>query len=158
MTNRILDWDAAGHWRETLRAAGRRLVFTNGCFDILHAGHAQLLERARAEGDALAVGLNDDDSVRRLKGPTRPVNNAADRAAVLAALRAVDAVVLFPDDTPLRLIELLRPDVLVKGGDYTEATIVGAEAVKRAGGKVVIVPLVEGRATTAIVDKIKAHG
>lgn len=137
------------------RAAGKRVVFTNGCFDILHAGHVTLLEAARAEGDLLVVGLNADSSVRRLKGPERPINTEHDRACVLAALRAVDAVVVFAEDTPAELIRRLAPDVLVKGGDYTVDTIVGADFVQARGGRVVVIPLVEGRATTAVVSKIR---
>lgn len=152
----VLGWDAAARLCESARAAGKRVVFTNGCFDILHAGHVTLLEAARAEGDLLVVGLNADDSVRRLKGPTRPLNGEQDRALVLAGLRAVDAVVVFTQDTPAELIERLAPDVLVKGGDYTPDTIVGADFVRSRGGRVAVIPLVEGRATTALVDKIRA--
>ena len=156
--DRIASWDAAAALRAGWAAARKTVVFTNGCFDILHAGHARLLEAARAEGDVLIVGLNDDDSVRRLKGPERPINPAADRAEVLAALRAVDLVVLFAQDTPAELIERLRPDVLVKGGDYTEDRIVGADTVKAAGGRVRVVPLHAGRATTSLVQKIRTLG
>lgn len=156
--DRIVSWDAAAAQRAAWAAAGKRVVFTNGCFDILHAGHVRLLEAARAAGDTLVVGLNDDASVRRLKGPARPINPAADRAEVLAGLRAVDLVVLFAQDTPAELIARLVPDVLVKGGDYTEETIVGAETVKAAGGQVRIIPLLEGRATTQLVNKIRTLG
>lgn len=152
----VLGWDEAAALCAAARAAGKRVVFTNGCFDILHAGHVALLEAARREGDLLVVGLNADESVRRLKGPQRPLNNEHDRGRVLAALRAVDAVVVFAQDTPAELIRRLAPDVLVKGGDYTVATIVGAEFVQGRGGRVAVIPLVEGRATTALVDKIRA--
>lgn len=155
--SRVLDREAAAAFCDESRRAGRRVVFTNGCFDILHAGHVALLEAARREGDVLVVGLNSDASVRRLKGPERPLNGERDRAAVLAALRAVDAVVVFDEDTPLALIRALRPDVLVKGGDYTVDTIVGADVVAAAGGRVVVVPLVAGRATTALVEKIRVQ-
>lgn len=131
------------------------LVFTNGVFDVLHRGHVEYLEAARALGDWLVVGLNGDDSVRRLKGPTRPVNPEEDRAVVLGALAAVDAVVIFHDDTPLRLVEALLPDVIVKGGDYTPETVVGAREVEAAGGRVVIAPLLAGRSTTRTIQRIQ---
>jgi rfaE bifunctional protein nucleotidyltransferase chain/domain len=136
------------------RPRSERIVFTNGCFDILHRGHVEYLAAARELGDLLIVGLNSDASVRRLKGPSRPVNPQADRALVLAGLAAVDAVTVFDDDTPLRLIEALLPDVLVKGGDYSRESIVGAEPVEAAGGRVVIVPLVAGRSTSGIIERV----
>lgn len=135
------------------RSSGKRIVFTNGCFDILHIGHISLLAAARRQGDKLIVGLNGDDSVRRLKGPSRPMIGEADRAKMLAALAAVDAVVLFGEDTPLHLIETLRPDVLVKGGDYAADGIVGAAEVRSWGGTVKIIPTVEGFSTTNIIAK-----
>ncbi len=138
-----------------LRQSGRRVVFTNGVFDILHAGHTTYLDAARALGDVLVLGLNTDESVRRLKGPERPINSELDRATVVAALRSVDHVVLFADDTPLRLIEMILPDVLVKGGDYTRQTIVGADVVEAHGGRVVTIPLVEGRSTTSIINRAR---
>ncbi|MFN6112132.1 MAG: D-glycero-beta-D-manno-heptose 1-phosphate adenylyltransferase [Bacteroidota bacterium] len=138
-----------------LRQSGRRVVFTNGVFDILHAGHTTYLDAARALGDVLVLGLNTDESVRRLKGPERPINSELDRATVVAALRSVDHVVLFADDTPLRLIEMILPDVLVKGGDYTRQTIVGADVVEAHGGRVVTIPLVEGRSTTGIINRAR---
>ncbi|GAB4221966.1 MAG: hypothetical protein Kow0062_17210 [Acidobacteriota bacterium] len=141
-------------WRETLHARGRRVAFTNGCFDVLHAGHVHLLDRARAEADALIVGLNSDSSVRRLKGEGRPVQPCAERALVLSALEAVDRVVVFDDPTPLELILALRPDVLVKGADWAEDEIVGAREVRGWGGRVVRVPLLEGRSTTALIERI----
>ena len=150
-----MDWAQAKAWRSGLGA--RRLVFTNGVFDLLHPGHIDVLLGARREGDALLVGLNSDASVRRLKGPSRPVRNERERAIVLGALAMVDAVVVFEQDTPLELIEALEPDVLVKGGDYTEATIVGAESVKRRGGRVVVVPLTPGQSTTGIVEKLRGQ-
>jgi len=137
------------------RAAGERIVFTNGCFDILHAGHVSYLEEARALGDRLVVAVNDDDSVRRLKGPGRPVNPLDRRLRVLAGLSAVDWVVGFPEDTPEALLELLRPDVLVKGGDYGAGQVVGAEIVERHGGEVRVLGLVEDCSTTAIVARIQ---
>ncbi|MDB4947631.1 MAG: cytidylyltransferase [Gemmatimonadetes bacterium] len=142
---------------ELLARLGRprtaKVVFTNGCFDLLHRGHVEYLAAARAFGDALVVGLNSDDSVRRLKGPTRPVNPEDDRAVVLAALASVDAVTVFDEDTPRELIAALLPDVLVKGGDYTVDTVVGAREVIEAGGRVVIAPLVPGRSTTSILER-----
>ncbi len=147
---------------------GKKVVFTNGCFDVLHSGHVTLLEQAAALGDVLVVGLNADASVRRLKGSTRPVNHEQDRARVLSALGCVGGVVLFGDgdeakgaseatrDTPVRLIEALRPDVLVKGGDYTRDTVVGADIVERHGGVVRIVPLVEGKSTTATIARMRS--
>ncbi|HYE62253.1 MAG TPA: D-glycero-beta-D-manno-heptose 1-phosphate adenylyltransferase [Phycisphaerales bacterium] len=138
------------------RKQGQKVVFTNGCFDVLHSGHVALLEKAAAEGDFLIVGLNDDSSVCRLKGPTRPVNNQEDRARVLGALQSVGAVVLFSDDTPIELIRALKPDVLVKGADYTKDRVVGADIVERAGGRVALIPLVEGRSTTATIARLKS--
>jgi rfaE bifunctional protein nucleotidyltransferase chain/domain len=139
-------------WR---RDAAGRVVFTNGVFDLLHPGHIDVLLGARRRGDALVVGLNSDASVRRLKGPDRPVRGEAERAYVLAALAMVDAVVLFEEDTPLALIEALRPDVLVKGGDYSEATVVGAREVRAWGGEVAIIPLTPGHSTTSIIAKLR---
>ncbi|HPL28271.1 MAG TPA: D-glycero-beta-D-manno-heptose 1-phosphate adenylyltransferase, partial [Anaerolineae bacterium] len=136
------------------RQRGKRIVFTNGCFDILHSGHVAFLQQARSLGDVLIVGVNSDASVRRLKGETRPINSQADRVAVLAALEAVDHVVLFGEDTPERLISQIRPDVHVKGSDYTLERLPEAKIVQSYGGQVVILPLVEGKSTTAIVRKI----
>jgi D-beta-D-heptose 7-phosphate kinase / D-beta-D-heptose 1-phosphate adenosyltransferase len=133
----------------------KSIVFTNGCFDILHAGHVDLLQKARALGDALVVGLNSDDSIKRLKGPERPLQNEADRAAILSGLGCVDAVVLFAEDTPLELIKQLEPDVLVKGGDYEISEIVGWQEVRSWGGVVQTIPLVEGRSTTNIVSRAR---
>src|SRR5262245_43670411 len=145
--------------RETLarrRASGERLVFTNGCFDLLHPGHVRYLEAARALGDALVVGLNDDASVRRLKGAGRPVLRLPERAEVLAGLAAVDHVVAFSEDTPLRLIELLEPDVLVKGADWAADEIVGSDVVVRRGGRVERVDLVPGVSTPELIRRIRA--
>ena len=148
-----MDWQRATLWRASL--GKRRLVFTNGVFDLLHPGHVDVLLAARQHGDALIVGLNSDASVRRLKGDSRPVRNERDRSVVLAALGMVDAVVLFEQDTPLELIRALAPDVLVKGGDYSEATVVGADDVRARGGRVVIGPLTSGHSTTDIVEKLR---
>ena len=149
-----MTWSAARAWRAAQAGA---VVFTNGVFDLLHPGHVDVLTAARSEGDALVVGLNGDESVRRLKGPTRPVRNVAERAYVLAALEAVDAVVVFDQDTPLELVRLLTPTVIVKGGDYTPDTVVGASDVRAAGGRVVIVPLTAGQSTTSIIEKLRLH-
>ncbi len=132
------------------RKQGKKIVFTNGCFDILHAGHVSVLEFSRSKGDVLVVGLNSDESVRRLKGPTRPVNKQADRALVLAALESVSYVCVFKEDTPYNLIKAVRPDVLVKGGDYKPSEIVGREFA----GKVVRFALLKGRSTTGIIKKV----
>lgn len=137
------------------RPRSYKLVFTNGVFDILHRGHVEYLYAARALGDVLVVAINTDASVRRLKGSDRPVNTDEDRALVLAGLGCVDYVSFFADDTPHRLIAALLPDVLVKGGDYTPDTIVGRTEVEAAGGKVVVIPFVEGKSTTQTLEKIR---
>ncbi|MEX2571616.1 MAG: D-glycero-beta-D-manno-heptose 1-phosphate adenylyltransferase [Gemmatimonadota bacterium] len=132
-----------------------RVVFTNGCFDILHRGHVEYLEYARALGDFLLVGLNSDRSVRALKGAGRPINSEEDRGLVIAALASVDAVTIFDDDTPRELIRALVPDVLVKGGDYSPEQVVGGTEVIRAGGEVIIAPLLPGRSTTGLIQRTK---
>jgi D-glycero-beta-D-manno-heptose 1-phosphate adenylyltransferase len=149
---KVMTWSRAVAWRAGNRG---RVVFTNGVFDLLHPGHIDVLLGARRRGDALVVGLNSDASVKRLKGPDRPVRTEAERSYVLAALEAVDAVVVFEQDTPLELIRHLRPDVLVKGGDYTEATIVGARDVVGWGGEVAVIPLTQGQSTTAIITRLR---
>jgi D-beta-D-heptose 7-phosphate kinase/D-beta-D-heptose 1-phosphate adenosyltransferase len=142
-----------------LKAFGRpregRLVFTNGCFDLLHRGHVEYLQRARAFGDALVVGVNTDESVERLKGKGRPVVPQEDRAWILAALESVDAVTLFSEDTPRELIAALLPDVLVKGGDYRLDEVVGREEVEEAGGEVRLIPFIPGRSTTDLLQKMR---
>jgi D-beta-D-heptose 7-phosphate kinase/D-beta-D-heptose 1-phosphate adenosyltransferase len=148
----IFSLPEAVHWRKAQRG---RVVFTNGVFDLLHRGHVDLLTTARGLGDTLIVGVNSDSTVRRLKGEGRPIRTAADRAYVLAALAAVDAVVIFDEDTPLEVITALEPDVLVKGGDYREETIVGAPEVRARGGNVVVVPLTPAQSTTAIVERVR---
>ncbi len=137
------------------RSSAKKVVFTNGCFDILHYGHVAYLEKARALGDILVVGLNSDTSVRRLKGKNRPVNHQTDRARVLAALACVDYVVLFSQDTPLELIRALQPDILVKGGDWKISRIVGAKEILSGGGKVRVIPYIKSRSTSGIIDKIR---
>lgn len=143
--------EEAIRWRT--RQAGR-VVFTNGVFDLIHPGHIDVLSAARARGDSLMVGLNTDASVGRLKGPGRPVRSESERAYVLAALEMVDAVVPFEEDTPLGLVIALEPDVIVKGGDYTVETIVGAREVMARGGEVVVIPLTPGQSTTSIIEKL----
>ncbi|HET9985665.1 MAG TPA: D-glycero-beta-D-manno-heptose 1-phosphate adenylyltransferase [Longimicrobiales bacterium] len=139
------------------RTRAERVVFTNGCFDILHRGHVEYLAAARALGDVLVIGLNTDASVRRLKGPDRPLVPEDDRAFVLAGLACVDAVVLFDEDTPRELIAALLPDVLVKGGDYRPDEVVGRAEVEAAGGRLVLVPIVEGRSTTGLLHRIRSQ-
>jgi D-beta-D-heptose 7-phosphate kinase/D-beta-D-heptose 1-phosphate adenosyltransferase len=151
MTEKVLSSGQVVERAAAWRSGGQRIVFTNGCFDILHVGHIRLLEEARHRGDRLIVGLNSDSSVRELKGPLRPIVGERERAQVLAALSAVDAVVVFSESTPLRLIEALRPDVLVKGGDYTEQNVVGAREVRSWGGRLELIPLLEGISTTRLI-------
>ncbi len=140
---------------EILHRANRKIVFTNGCFDIVHAGHVKYLQQAKACGDYLILGLNSDASVQRLKGPQRPLNNELDRAEVIGALKAVDAVVLFEEQTAEALIAKVKPDVYVKGGDYTLETLPEAKIVQAYGGRVEFIDMVEGRSTTNIIEKIK---
>jgi D-beta-D-heptose 7-phosphate kinase/D-beta-D-heptose 1-phosphate adenosyltransferase len=154
--DKILDRDRVSRRVAEWRASGETIVFTNGCFDLLHVGHITLLEDCRRFGTKLVLGLNADASVCRLKGPTRPIVGERERARVMAALASVDAVVLFEEDTPLELIRALQPNVLVKGGDYTIETVVGHEEVLAFGGRVEIVPTVEGFSTTNIVRKLIA--
>ena len=147
---KVISLKRAAALRAVLKKAGKKAVFTNGCFDLLHAGHVYSLEKARSFGDFLFLGLNSDASVRRLKGAPRPFNKVRDRALVLAALQAVDAVVVFGGDTPYKLIKALRPDILVKGAEYKNGTVVGAEFA----GRVKLVPLLKGRSTTALARKL----
>src|SRR5256885_15186007 len=155
MTVKILLREQLQREREVLRDVGRRLVFTNGVFDILHVGHVRYLQQARELGDALVVAINSDASARELKGEGRPLTNQNDRAEILAALACVDCVTVFDDLSPRTLIAQLLPDVLVKGGDYALDQIHGREEVEAAGGRVVSLPLVEGASTSRIVDRIK---
>ena len=153
---KILPWQSLPNWRADFRAAGRKLVVTNGCFDLLHAGHVTYLEQARNQGDALLVGLNGDDSVRQLKGDDRPLNCQLDRATILAALESVDAVCIFDERLATRFLAAAQPDIYVKGGDYSLETINQEErrTVEQAGGRIVIIPLVPGKSTSALLDKI----
>ena len=153
--HKILDSDQLKHQVRRWKLLGKKIVFTNGCFDILHKGHMEILSRAAASGDMLVVGVNSDQSVKHLKGEGRPVNNESFRALMLASLTIVDAVVVFDDPTPLQLIQNTEPDVLLKGGDYSPDQIVGAEEVVKNGGEVKIVPLVKGYSTTALIEKIQ---
>lgn len=155
--DKILSLHAATQHRAALRARGESLVFTNGCFDLLHPGHVRSLEQARSLGDHLLVAVNLDASVRRLKGPDRPIQNARARMEIVAALACVDWVIGFASDTPLRLIRTLRPDVLAKGGDWALRDIVGAEEVLRSGGRVVRLRAVRGERTTRTLERIR-HG
>lgn len=154
MSHRTLPREAAERLREW-RQAGARIVFTNGCFDLLHPGHIDYLSRAAALGDRLVVGLNDDDSIRRLKGASRPINPLADRLVMLQALRSVDLVIPFSEDTPARLIDEVLPDLLVKGGDYQPDAVVGAARVREAGGEVVIMPFLRGYSSSALIQRIR---
>lgn len=140
---------------EKLRS-GRKIVFTNGCFDLLHVGHVRYLQEARRLGDVLVVGVNSDASTKRLKGPTRPIQNENDRAEILAALACVDVTVVFEDDTPADLIKRVRPDILVKGGDWKIDQIVGGDFVQTYGGKVMSLQFVDGKSTTKIIEKTKS--
>lgn len=155
MKPKILNAAALSRILSTARAKGKRTVFTNGCFDILHIGHITYLKKAKALGDILVVGLNSDRSVRSLKGKGRPLNNEHDRAGVLSALLFVDYITVFGDDTPEKLIRKLKPDILVKGGDWEGKDIAGSVFVKSLGGRVVIIPFVKGYSTTGLLKKIK---
>ncbi len=143
--------DRITHWQ----SESQKVVFTNGCFDLLHLGHADYLEKAKKLGDKLVVGLNTDNSVKRIKGENRPVNNEISRSRLLAALAFVDLVVLFDEDTPLSLIKALKPDILVKGNDYKKENIIGADFVMDIGGKVITLELIDGYSTTDLIEKIK---
>jgi D-beta-D-heptose 7-phosphate kinase/D-beta-D-heptose 1-phosphate adenosyltransferase len=146
---------AAAEWAARARAAGQRVVFTNGVFDLLHPGHVRYLQAARAEGDALIVALNSDRSVSAIKGPTRPITRETERAEILDALACVDAVVVFDEDTPAEIIAAVLPNILVKGADWAPDTIVGRDTVEAHGGKVLLMPVEQGWSTTSIVEKIR---
>jgi D-beta-D-heptose 7-phosphate kinase/D-beta-D-heptose 1-phosphate adenosyltransferase len=151
----VVSVDRAVDFREKARADGKLVVFTNGCFDIIHRGHVELLKEASSFGDYLFVGLNSDNSVKRLKGEGRPLVPQEDRAIVLESLRCVSGVVVFDEDTPLQILEKLRPDILVKGGDYRVNDVVGRDVVEGEGGKVIIVPYIEGYSTSSLINSIK---
>jgi rfaE bifunctional protein nucleotidyltransferase chain/domain len=154
--DKIIAWDKLPEWHKQFRVSGKKLVVTNGCFDILHLGHVTYLEKARNFGDALLVGINGDEGTRQLKGAGRPVNSEADRAAVLAALESVNGVCIFSEKTAEKFLAAAQPDIYVKGGDYTLETLNQDErrAVESAGGKIVIVPFVPGKSTTSLLEKI----
>ncbi|MDX8381433.1 MAG: D-glycero-beta-D-manno-heptose 1-phosphate adenylyltransferase [Ghiorsea sp.] len=152
----LLSWEEAEKQSTLWKDQGKKVVFTNGCFDLLHPGHIQYLADARALGDVLVLGLNADDSISRLKGSSRPINNLEDRAAMLMGLKSVDAVVAFEEDTPQKLISLLLPDALVKGGDYNTDDIVGAKEVRACGGEVIVVPFLKGYSSSKLIERIKA--
>lgn len=156
LSSKLISMQEISRFVNAKRFTGKRIVFTNGCFDILHAGHVDYLTQARDLGDLLVLGLNTDESVKRLnKGPERPINNQEARVKVLAGLGCVDAIVLFNEDTPYELIKLVQPDVLVKGDDYKPEAIVGYDIVTARGGKVVTIPFLQGFSTTNIVNKLK---
>ena len=152
----VLTLPQAAALAESLRGAGRRVVFTNGVYDLMHPGHVRYLQAARAEGDALVVGVNSDRSVRSYKDPSRPILPEAERAELVAALACVDAAVIFDEDTPDRIIKQLQPDVLVKGADWAADAIVGRDTVEARGGRVVRMPIEQGWSTSAIIEKIKS--
>ena len=153
---KIIPWEKLRDWRESLRSKRRQLVVTNGCFDLLHLGHVTYLEAARNCGDMLLIGLNGDDSVRQLKGPGRPLNSEADRAGVLAALQSVDGVCVFSEASATRFLATAQPDIYVKGGDYTLESINQEErrTVEKGGGKIILIPFLPGKSTTALLQKI----
>jgi len=155
VNKKILDRESLVNQSAEWKKQGKRIVITNGCFDILHRGHLQILTDSAAAGDILVVGLNTDASVRKLKGENRPVNEESFRALMMASIQIVDAVTLFEEDTPLQLIRVLEPDVIVKGGDYTIDQIVGGEDVLRRGGEIKIVPIVKGYSTSALIEAIQ---
>jgi rfaE bifunctional protein nucleotidyltransferase chain/domain len=154
--NKILDRTILREKMDVLRKDGKKIAFTNGCFDILHVGHVRYLREARKTADVLVLALNSDSSVRSIKGEKRPLVPEAERAEVLAALEFIDFITIFPESTPLELINYLKPDILIKGGDWPEEKIVGREEVKKWGGRVVLIPEVKGKSTTNIVEKIKS--
>jgi D-beta-D-heptose 7-phosphate kinase/D-beta-D-heptose 1-phosphate adenosyltransferase len=154
MPDKTVSLSQAQSIRRQAKAEGKKVVFTNGVFDLLHRGHVEYLQKARELGDLLILGLNSDDSVRRIKGPKRPLVNQEDRAAVLSALSCVDHIVFFDEDTPQKLIEALTPDILVKGADYTVEQIVGADVVLKNGGKVLPIELTPGKSTSGLISKI----
>jgi len=155
---KIVSWDKLLEWRSAIKAAGKKLVVTNGCFDLLHVGHVTYLEMARSQGDILLVGVNGDQAVRELKGSGRPVNEESDRAGVVAGLESVDAVCIFTNRSATRFLEVARPDVYVKGGDYTLETLNQEERriVELAGGRIFIIPFVPEKSTTAVLKKINS--
>lgn len=157
LESRVLPLSKLVNLTQQWKTAGETVVFTNGCFDILHLGHLQTLTRAKQQGSKLVVGLNSDASVARLKGPSRPVNSEHDRALLLAGLRCVDAVVIFPEDTPIPVLEALKPHVHVKGGDYKLEDLPEAHVVQENGGRIVLIDLLPGRSTTGLIQKTRTQ-
>lgn len=155
ISNKIQDWKSVSNLAKDWQSQNLKIVFTNGCFDIIHPGHIDYLEKARSLGDKLIIGLNSDESIKRLKGATRPINNTSFRQTILTAFEFVDLVVVFEEDTPLSLIKLIQPNILVKGGDYSIDAIVGAKEVVQTGGKVEIIPFLEGFSSTNVITKIQ---
>lgn len=151
---KLVNIEEASKIAKDLKEKGERIVFTNGCFDILHVGHIQLLEKAKSFGDVLIVGLNSDNSVKRIKGEERPINPEEDRARILGALEIVDYIIIFNENSPLETIKKIRPDILVKGGDWTLDKVIGRDIVESYGGKVEVIDLLENRSTTQILTKI----
>lgn len=154
MPSKIKNQDELSTFLRALRSVGKKIVFTNGCFDIIHTGHTRYLDQAKAYGDILVIGLNSDSSVRAIKGEKRPINGQAERAETLAALESVDFVTIFEEPDPFKLISKLQPDVLVKGGDWPVEKIIGGDIVQARGGRVISVPYIEGNSTTGIIEKI----
>jgi len=152
--SKIYNWDEIQSKLVEWRSENKSIVFSNGCFDILHLGHIEYLSKTKDLGDILIIGLNSDQSIKRLKGETRPINNEYSRSLLLAALSFVDAIVIFGEDTPYELIEIIQPDILVKGGGYDETNMIGADIVKSKGGKVIAIDLIEGYSTTNIINSI----
>ena len=153
---RVVTLEELQQARESAKKEGRRFVFTNGCFDVLHRGHLEYLKFCRRHGDIVVLGMNSDNSVKMIKGPTRPINNQNDRAALLAAMEMIDYVTIFEEPDPLNLIKKVKPDILVKGEDWAVKGVVGREFVESYGGKVVLAPLVEGRSSTLTIEKMKS--
>ncbi len=153
--NKILDRKILKEKLDTLRSEGKKIAFTNGCFDILHVGHVRYLREARKTADVLVLALNSDSSVRSIKGEKRPLVSEEERAEILASLEFIDFVTVFPELTPLELITYLKPDILIKGGDWPEDKVVGRDDVKKWGGRVILIPEIKGKSTTNIVEKIK---
>ena len=153
--NKILDRNTLKNELDTLRNNGKKIAFTNGCFDILHIGHVRYLREAKKTADILVLALNSDSSVKKIKGEKRPLVPQEDRAEIMAALEFIDFVTIFDETTPLELINLLKPDVLIKGGDWAEDKVVGRDEIKKWGGKLTLIPEINGKSTTSIVDKIR---
>ena len=154
-TSKLLSWMKLKEKRELWRNLGETVVFTNGCFDVLHAGHVLLLEKAKETGDKLVVALNSDESVNRIKGRNHPVRSEKERVEVIAGLTCVDNIVVFGQDDPLEIVKLIEPDVLIKGGDWKVENIIGSDVVKAGGGEVKVIPLLKGKSTTSLVERIK---